>query len=295
MKQGNQEATNVAGEKAEKLIFRLIDLARDTKNMSYVPLRPLTSRMMDLWTRCHLPQCAEKFLRLIEEANAVSQYKELQVTADQFRHLLIAWASDETIISIESSHHAERLLYEMRERYSQSKNVEWRPSTKMISVVIASWARTDYPDLVTKCKSLLDFACSEYAAGNEVARPDDVMYCTVLHAYVRSGDGVGATRLVGTMLRDYQSRNDLAKPNTRVFNMVLLCWLRSKELTAPQQALEVFQMMELLLREQFNTEPDFRTFSIMSEIFQSVTSTDLIEKRKYFIEQRDLLVSKGYK
>lgn len=293
MKHGHEEAAAVAGEKAEKIVFRMIDLARNTNNLSFVPVRPMTSRVLELWTLCHRPECAEKFLRLTEEVNAVSGFKDLQTRADQFRHLLISWASDETIISIDSSQNAERLLYEMKERYVQTKNSDWRPSAKMISMVIASWTRTDYPDLVGKCKGLLDFACLEYFAGNDIARPDVVMYCTILHAFVKSGDGLGAMRLIENMLKDYyQNHNDSVKPNTRVFNMVLWCWLKSKELSAPQYALEVFQMMESLSFEKLDTKPDLRTFNMMSEILRSATSTELMEKRKYFVEQRDLLASK---
>jgi Pentatricopeptide repeat domain len=274
-------------------MFRLIDLARETNNESFVPLRPMTSRMLELWILCHLPQRAEKFLKLREEISAISQFKELRARADQFRYLLISWASNESIVSIDSSHNAERLLHEMNERYLQSNNADWRPSANIISMVIASWTRTDYPDLVGKCMGLLDYAFSLYAAGNEGARPDVAMYCTVLHAYVRTGDGFGAMRLVGTMLRDYhENHNDSAKPNTRVFNMILQSWVRSKDLSAPHHALEVFQMMQSLSFEKINTEPDFRTFSLMSAILQSATSTELMEKRKFFLEQRDLIASK---
>jgi hypothetical protein len=285
---GKQESACVAADKAESIVLRMIDIARYTKIVKYVPDQTTMKNMLELWISCRMPQRAENFYRNIETLYEKTQCRQLRWKPCLFRRLLTAWATECNDSTIYFAQQAENLLNEMQRRYDQTYDVGFRPNVVSTSLVVAAWLRTDYPDLVGKCIGLYNDAMAAYVAGNEEARPDVTLYGSILKAYSRVGDGQGAVDFLEVMKNDYlNSGNDSAKPTIGIFNMVLLSWLKSNDKNAPVRALEVYETM-LSLNEtgKFAVEPNFRTYCILSEILEN---SALVEKQKYFRAQRDLL------
>jgi PPR repeat len=289
MNQGQQNSAIKAADKAENVVLRMIDIACATNVKGNVPDRTIVTRMLELWITCQMPLRAENFYRIVEEIYEKTKFRELRWKATQLRRILTAWAMDINNPTIHSAQRAEAVLNEMQRRFEQTKDFGFRPTVVSISLVLTAWLRTDYPDIVTKCKGLFDNAVSAYVNGNAEARPDATLYSLVFKAFVKVGDGQGAMDFLGIMQKDYfDNKNDSAKPTTEVFNTVLLCLVRSRDPLAPRHALDVFHMMQSLTAN-LGMEPDCRTFSMLSEILQYSNSKVLIEKRQFFIEQHDLL------
>jgi hypothetical protein len=67
-------------------------------------------------------------------------------------------------------------------------------------------------------------------------RPDTALYGATIHACAQIGNGERAEHYLQRMLKDYKQGNESAMPSTKVFNAVLLSWLRSGNSESPERA-----------------------------------------------------------
>lgn len=286
MNSGKRESACVAADKAESLIIRMIDIANVSGNEQNVPNLVVIRNMLDVWILCQSPQRAENYYRCIESLYEATRCEHLFWKPIHLQHLLSAWANNSNN-QLFSAQKAENILKEMQQKYKQSHDAGFRPNGISISLVIAAWLRTDHSELVAKCKTLFDEANVEYAAGNVQARPDTILYGSVFKAFSIVGDGEGAMDFLEIMKKDYtHNSNHAAKPNIGIFNMVLLSWLRSTDVNAPERALQVFEMMQSSnVKVKLGIEPDYRTFSILCEILGNTKGQGFEKKYNFFLEQ----------
>jgi hypothetical protein len=291
MKCGNHKSACAAADKAESLIMRMIDIANVTGNENNVPNRKTINDMLVLWVFCQAPQRAENYYRCIESLYGATLWKNLCWSPIHLRYLLTAWANKTNDSTIFGAQQTENILKEMQQKYEESQDVRFRPTVVCISLVIAAWLRTNHSEIVAKCKSLFDEAVASYDAGNARARPDTVLYGSVLKAFSRVGDGQGATDFLEIMINDYfKNSNHSAKPNVGIFNMVLLSWQRSKDVNAPKRALQLFEtMQDSDIQVKLGIKPDLRTLSILCEILENTRGQGFEDKYSYFVEQRNRL------
>lgn len=289
MKGGNHNSACVAADKAENLIMRMIDIANITRNKNSVPDRRTINDMLKLWILCRAPQRAENYYRCIESLYGVTQWHNLRWNPIHLRYLLSAWANKHSDSTIFCAQQTEKILREMQQKYEESHDVGFRPTVTCITLVISAWVRTNHSELVAKCLGLFDEAMAAYRAGNIQARPDTTLYGSVLKAFSRVGDGQGAMDFLEIMKNDYfNNSNHSAKPNIGIFNMVLLSWMRSKDVNAPKRALRVFETIQTSdIKEKLEIEPDFRTFSILCEILETTKGQGFEHRYSYFVEQRN--------
>jgi hypothetical protein len=283
---GSRESAIAATDKAEQLLLRMIQHAIATNTKAYLSDRRIVSRVLELWTQCRLPLRAESFFRTIQELHEKTKFQQLKPKASEFLRVMNAWASEGNDSSGNAAQHAENLLQEMQSRF-MGGDLEMKPTALHSTVVISAWARSERHDLVAKCRAVFDDVANTYNKGDDEARPDTALYGAVFKAYSRVGDGEGAVVFLQGMLRDFlELGNGRAKPTTGIFNMVFLSLLRSDNPEAPERSLGVFQMMQTLnAKERLGVYPDLRTYSLVIETLSNARSTEMEEKKRYFVEQ----------
>jgi exonuclease V gamma subunit len=161
-----------------------------------------------------------------------------------------------------------------------------RPDRFHYASVITAWGKSGRYDASDSLDDIFEEAVDAYKAGHLMARPDTALYGATIHACAQIGDAERAEHYLQRMLKDYKQGNESAKPSSKVFNAVLLAWLRSGNLKAPERAEALFRAMQASNQgEGSHVRPDKQSFDLMIEILSNSQSKDITERASHYSQQ----------
>jgi tetratricopeptide (TPR) repeat protein len=269
---GNKE---IAVERAEGLLLRMIDLAlRANKDM--VPDSKSIGTVLHMWStatsqRKDAAHRAESLLRTIQGLYDKTRHRNYQMESSSFLSVITAWSRSNVA---EAPDRAEAILFEMQRRCDEGQE-DLRPDRFHYASVITAWGKSGRYDAADSLDDIFEEAVDAYKAGHLMARPDTALYGATIHAFAQIGDGERAEQYLQRMLNDYKQGNESTKPSTKVFNAVLLSWLRSGNLKAPERADALFRTMQASRQGGgSHVRPDKRSFDLMIEILSNSQNSE---------------------
>ena len=197
---------------------------------------------------------AERLMRLLQRIPGVK-------FDEHSYHLLIqVWVASR---HPDSGFRVEALIRELEE------HPKLQPSRFNYTSAMVAWRQIadTVPDrhaVALRLERLLEAAKSQAYQGNRMARPDDQMYGTLLHAHATLGDGPLAERTFDR-LWEYLRQKGVRNPTPPIskVNQVLLAWQRSD--CDPAEALSrANQFIEKRKLWERDLKPDARTETLLS-------------------------------
>ena len=149
---------------------------------------------------------------------------------------------------------AEELLRMQTERSKLPGQEMMAPTVYSFSAVINAYANIGRPD---KAEAVLRFQVEEYEAGNERARPNRVVFNTIIKAWSMSrmkGREKRAEEILRHMLKSCEQDPRCPKPDKITFNIVLGTYAKSSVWGSSRKALRLLEEME-----ELNKKPEWRT------------------------------------
>jgi tetratricopeptide (TPR) repeat protein len=276
----------IAVERAEGLLLRMIDLALKV-NKDMVPDGKSINTVLHMWStatsqRKDAAQRAESLLRTIQGLHDKTRHQNYKMGSSSFLSVITAWSRSNVA---EASDRAEALLFEMQRRCDEGQE-DLRPDRFHYASVITAWGKSGRYDASDSLDDIFEEAVDAYKAGHLMARPDTALYGATIHACAQIGDAERAEHYLQRMLKDYKQGNESAKPSSKVFNAVLLAWLRSGNLKAPERAEALFRAMQASNQgEGSHVRPDKQSFGLMIEILSNSQSKDITERASHYSQQ----------
>ena len=149
---------------------------------------------------------------------------------------------------------AEGLLRMQNERSQRPGQEALTPTVYSFSTVINCYANIGQPE---KAENILRFQVEQYEAGNERARPNRVVYNTIIKAWSKSrleGRERRSEEILRHMIRTSNKDPLCPKPDKITFNNVLGAYAKSTVWGSSRKALKLLEEMEVL-----NEKPGWRT------------------------------------
>jgi tetratricopeptide (TPR) repeat protein len=276
----------IAVEHAERLLLRMIDIAlRANKDM--VPDNKSINSVLHMWStatsqRKDAAHRAESLLRTMQGLYDKTRHRNYKMGSSSFLSVISAWSRSNVF---EAPDRAEGLLFEMQRRCDEGQE-DLRPDRFHYASVITAWGKSGRYDAADSLDDIFEEAVDAYKAGHLMARPDTALYGATINACAQIGNGEGAERYLQRMLKDCKQGNESAKPSTKVFNAVLLSWLRSGNLKAPERAEALFRAMQAPSQGGgSHIRPDKRSFDLMIEILSNSQSKENSERASHYSQQ----------
>lgn len=267
-----RSSDNDAVDRAERILVRMTDIAtRGDEDM--VPDNRSINSVLRMWSntsrRHDAAMRAESLFRTMQNLHNHTKHKSYRMGHPSFLCVMNAWSRSK---AAEAPDRAEALLFELQRRYEDGE-VDLRPNRFNYSSAITAWARSGRHDTLDSVQDIFDEAVDAYEAGYDQARPDTALYGAAIYACRQSGDGHRAEHYLQRMLKDFKQGNESAKPTSKVFNMVLLSWVRSKDLNAPERARAIIHLMEEMTRRgEADVRPDETSARLVAEILSNSPS-----------------------
>jgi pentatricopeptide repeat protein len=274
----------IAVERAERILLRMIDFAlRASKDI--IPDNKTISTVLHMWStsqRKDAARRAESLLHTIQDLYDKTNQRNYKMGSSSFLSVISAWSRSNVA---EAPDRAEALLFEMQRRCDEGQE-DLRPDRFHYASVITAWGKSGRHDAADSFEDIFEEAVDACGAGHLEARPDTALYGAVISACAQIGDGERAERYLQRMLKDYKQGNGLAEPSTTVYNMVLLSWLRSGNLKAPERAEALFRAMQASSQGgEAHVRPDKRSLGLMVEILSNSQNNENVERASHYSQQ----------
>ena len=125
--------------------------------------------------------------------------------------------------TIDAPDEAELLLNDMIDLYSRGELKGNGPDIYSYNGVINCWSKSNQPNSPQRALQILQ-SMRKNNNSKTVIKPDTITYNSVLDAYARHGDVVGANK-VWEMMKD--DSYTAAKPNVRTYSILIDAWSKS--------------------------------------------------------------------
>lgn len=258
-----------AADRAERILVHMIDLATSSMNNDLIPDNRSMNAVLRVWStsrRIDAAYRAESLLRTMQDLYSKTKYQSYRMGPSSILWVMNAWSRSKVA---EAPDRAEALLFEMQRCYEEGE-VTLRPDRFHYASVMTAWARSGRYDALDSVQDIFEESVDAFEAGHTMARPDAALYGAAIYACGQIGNGEQAEHYLQRMIMDFTQGNESVKPTTKIFNMVLLSWLRSGDLKAPERALAIFKEMEDSGRGVGpDVRPDKRSRSLLDEIISN--------------------------
>lgn len=139
-----------------------------------------------------------------------------------------------------------------------------RPTRTVFNVLIHAWSRSKRPDSAKQAEKIFQWMESQYRAGDELVRPDEVSLCAVLNAWANQAENGGAER--AQQIWEHTESISLEErgfqPTIAMPNIVIKAIARSKDPDAVSKAEAILLRLEKDYRSGKNfLRPDVTTYS----------------------------------
>lgn len=172
-------------------------------------------------------------------------------SAVSFNHAMRAWG---VVGKNYAAERAEELLRMQDERSRLPGQEQMAPTVYSFSACINAYANSGRPD---KAETVLRFMVERYQAGNEKARPNRIVFNTIIKAWARSslrGRENRSEDILRHMIRSCNKDEMCPRPDKVTFNIVLGCYAKSSQYGSSRKAVKLLKEME-----QLNEKPGWRT------------------------------------
>ena len=172
-------------------------------------------------------------------------------SAISFNHVMRAWGM---VGKNYSAERAEELLRMQDERSRLPGQEQMAPTVYSFSACINAYANSGRPD---KAETVLRFMVERYQAGNEKARPNRIVFNTIIKAWARSnlrGRESRSEDILRHMIKSCSKDEMCPRPDKVTFNIVLGCYAKSSQYGSSRKAVKLLKEME-----QLNEKPGWRT------------------------------------
>ena len=172
-------------------------------------------------------------------------------SAISFNHVMRAWGM---VGKNYSAERAEELLRMQDERSGLPGQEQMAPTVYSFSACINAYANSGRPD---KAETVLRFMVERYQAGNEKARPNRIVFNTIIKAWARSnlrGRESRSEDILRHMIKSCSKDEMCPRPDKVTFNIVLGCYAKSSQYGSSRKAVKLLKEMETL-----NEKPGWRT------------------------------------
>ena len=172
-------------------------------------------------------------------------------SAVSFNHVMRAWG---LVGKNYAAERAEELLRMQDERSRRPGQEQMAPTVYSFSACINAYANSGRPD---KAETVLRFMVERYQAGNEKARPNRIVFNTIIKAWARSnlrGRENRSEDILRHMIRSCNKDEMCPRPDKVTFNIVLGCYAKSSQYGSSRKAVKLLKEME-----QLNEKPGWRT------------------------------------
>lgn len=141
-----------------------------------------------------------------------------------------------------------------------------RPSLMVMNTLINSWAQSQHPLGTQNAESIFRWMETQYAAGDDSMKPDEVTLCNVLNAYANNAPDGGAARaqdivdhIESTSSRTAR-RDDLL--TVKHYNVLIKAWGRSKTPESVDHADRILRCLEQRYKNgEVRFKPDVTSYS----------------------------------
>ncbi|CAJ1955303.1 unnamed protein product [Cylindrotheca closterium] len=172
-----------------------------------------------------------------------------------------------------SAERAHELLEKLKDKYEETGDIAYLPSTITYNTVINGWAKAGAGERgAFICENLL----------SEMGDLADVIsFNNVLHAWARSDvpdAGERAERILRSM--------NTVRPNSRTYNTVIHAWSRSTADDATRHAHSLLREMDELAKDEPSMSPDFFSYSSVINALALAKSEPLKAHSSFLLIQR---------
>jgi len=213
-----------------------------------------------------------------------------------FNHVMRAWGA---VGQTYTAERAEQLLRMQDERSRRPGQEQLAPTAYSFSAVINAYANSGRPD---KAETVLRFMVERYQAGNEKARPNRIVFNTIIKAWARSklrGRESRSEDILRHMIKSSAKDEMCPRPDKVTFNIVLGCYAKSSQYGSSRKAAKLLQEMEALDQKPgWRTRPDAITHLLVIQALgrertlnAAEMALDLLHKlQKQYTETRDEVI-----
>lgn len=159
---------------------------------------------------------------------------------------------------------------------------------KILTMAFCDRASSKHPEGVSQSVKCLNWMKEQYRDGDESACPDVIKYTTCISALAKNGHAERAESLLRTMCEDFLGGNHRAKPNTKLFEIVLNSWTGDYgQVLDPHRAEELLRhMWELHFSQRFrNIHPRSATYIRIIMIMASKGDPERAEALLFEMDQ----------
>jgi pentatricopeptide repeat protein len=154
---------------------------------------------------------------------------------------------------------AKALLQEMQHRFQEGET-GLKPNLATYHAVISALTRRRKREEVNQADALFQEMQRKALSGDSQLQPTAEVYATILNALSALGDAARCQAIIERMVQDSCWDQDCPAPDTRLFNMIIAAWSRSKQSDAGERAEQVLrQMQTMCVSKQYqymNVTPD---------------------------------------
>jgi pentatricopeptide repeat protein len=194
-----------------------------------------------------------------QHSSSSSKYK-IRPNVRTFSTLIFAWSKSK---STKAPYEAEKLISEMIDLYDNKKQLMEGPNTIAYSIAINCWSKSSVPDAPQRARKLLDsmiIRSKREEDNNKISNciPNAITYHSVLDAYSKHGDIVGADEVFTMMKMDKN-----VKPELLTYSILIDTWSKSNNRDdAPKEAeLLLMEMIDLYSKGELDHGPDTIIYS----------------------------------
>mmetsp|Transcript_14800 Transcript_14800/g.42627 ORF Transcript_14800/g.42627 Transcript_14800/m.42627 type:complete len:609 (+) Transcript_14800:1559-3385(+) len=213
-----------------------------------------------------------------------------------FNHVMRAWGM---VGKNYAAERAEQLLRMQEERSRRPGQEQTTPTVYSFSAVINAYANSGRPD---KAETVLRFLVEQYQAGNEKARPNRIVFNTIVKAWAKSnlkGRESRSEDILRHMITSCAKDDMCPRPDKVTFNIVLGCYAKSSQYGSSRKAVKLLKEMEELDQKPgWRTRPDAITHLLVIQALgrertlnAAEMALDLLHKLQgQYIETRDEVI-----
>ncbi|GAX09744.1 hypothetical protein FisN_19Lh213 [Fistulifera solaris] len=202
-----------------------------------------------------------------------------------FNTIMAMWSKSTEDIA---PYKAQTIVLRMLE-FCKEKILNMAPDSYTYCLLLKTWASSKHPEGISQAVKCLYWMKEQFIEGDEAACPDVIKYTTCISALAKNGNPDRAESLLQEMCEDYLGGNQKAKPNLKLFEIVLNSWTGAyKNDPDPHRA-------EALLRHMWDLHSSQKFRSICprsvtySRIVMSMASNDAPERAEELLFEMDQL------
>ncbi|KAL7565300.1 hypothetical protein ACA910_014589 [Epithemia clementina (nom. ined.)] len=244
---------NDSWKAAAAWIVHMLDLALTGGRQDLIPNTALINQVMEQLSHQKeeppnqyivskdAPRDTEKFLRTMSDTERSLRLPYNLVNHDSYTRVIHAWARRSH--DLDAPQRAEKLLLEMQRR-SENGEVHLTPAASHYTGVISAWSHSRQKGSLHHAKEIFQEAYEQYSRGVFWARPDSVMYGSMISACTRARDLDGMEFYCNLMIRDFLQGNRTAQPTAEVLNSILIGFIKGGN--SPASSTRVFDVIQQL-------------------------------------------------